>query len=172
MIKSKMKISIIVVLLIFANSILLFAGGDKKHHVGVFLGATSNIDAKHTSFTLGLDYVYRINHSFGLGFIGDYVITERAETLLMAGVFYYPLSSLKLYVGNGVALTTEVEKETQLKESSDSDGEEKVVSHYVFRLGTGYDFHIDDFSVTPTIAWDLINGHSSIVYGLTFGMGF
>ncbi|MCF6268182.1 MAG: hypothetical protein L3J41_00560 [Melioribacteraceae bacterium] len=170
MIKSITKISIIIFLFTFTT--LHFAAGNKKHHVGVFAGATSNLYLEHTYFTLGVDYEYRLNHSFGLGLIGDYVMADHAETLLMGGIFYHPISSLKIYVGNGVALLTEVNKATEHEDNNESEGEEKSVSYYVFRLGTGYDFHVSGFSVTPTVAWDLINGHSSIVYGLTFGIGF
>ncbi len=167
MFNSIIKISLIIVL--FTNTILLFAGDDKNHHAAVFVGATSNLYAKHTDFTIGLDYEYRLNKFFGVGFIGDYVMADKSETLLMAGLFYHPIASLKLYTGNGIAIVTEVEEDTQHNEN---EGEEKSVSYYAFRLGTGYDFHITNFSITPTISWDLINGHSSIVYGLSFGIGF
>jgi len=167
----------------------LYASGNHKNHLGLFLGSTSNLDAKHTDFTLGADYEYRLPFAHGLvgiGFIGDVVLAEHKEMLFMGSVIYHPLGSLKFYVGNGLALAEHevhavVEDHHSVNGLHKSSGETQINSaeaetetqnYYVFRIGTGYDFHVGGFSLTPTFNWDIINGHSSLAYGLTFGLGF
>ncbi len=166
------------ILILFLMSISVFARGHKKHHsgvnhVGIFVGATSNVKANHTDLTVGLDYEYRANQYLGVGLIGDYIMGEHTETLIMAGVFYHPTNSLKLYLANGFTIAKESEEaEGDSHSSSEEKAEEKTVSNHVLRLGMGYGFHIGSFSVTPTVAWDLITGNSSFAYGITFGIGF
>ncbi len=33
---------------------------EHRYHIAAVIAATSNLDAKHTSFTLGADYQYRL----------------------------------------------------------------------------------------------------------------
>jgi hypothetical protein len=135
-----------------------------RHHAGVFVGATLNFEAKHTDFTLGADYEYRFetHHGFlGVGVIADFVFAKHTESLFMGGIFLHPAPSLKFVIGNGIAMS-EVEKA----------GKTETSSHYVIRLGAGYDFVMSSMTITPTVNWDMIEGHSSLVYGLTAGFGF
>lgn len=175
---SKKSMSSIVTLFFFSLFITSFAGGHKKHHtganhVGVFVGATSNLKANHTDLTIGLDYEYRANTHLGVGLIGDYIMGEHTEILIMAGVFYHPTNALKLYLANGFTIARESEElEGDSNSSHKKEAEDRTVSNHVLRLGMGYDFHLGRFSVTPTVAWDLITGDSSFAYGLTFGIGF
>ncbi len=54
-------------------------------------------------------------------------------------------------------------------------GKEFTTGHsaWILRLGAGYDIPTGPITVTPTFAFDWIqSGHTSIVYGLGFGIGF
>lgn len=128
------------------------ASSDAKHHLGLFVGSTSNFSAHHTSFSLGSDYEYRISNLLGVGLLGEMVFAEHKETLVFGSLFVHPIEGLKIVFGNGLAFV-----------------EDK--SHYVFRLGTGYDFHVGSLSVTPTINFDFGDGNSFAVYGITFAIG-
>lgn len=152
----------IAITLIVLGLNLTLSAGDHKHHAGVFLGMTNNTHLEHTDFTIGADYEYRISKMFGGGVIADFVLAEHMETLIMAGVFVHPLESLKIIVGNGLAFA----------EGMDENGDSTTESHYVFRLGAAYDFHVKNITISPTVNWDSIEGHSSIAYGVTIGFGF
>ncbi len=128
------------------------ASSGAKHHLGLFVGSTSNFSAPHTSFTLGSDYEYRVSNLLGVGLLGEMVFAEHKEALVFGGLFVHPTQGLKIVFGNGSAFV-----------------EDK--SHYVFRIGTAYDFHVGSLSVTPTINFDFSDGNSFAVYGITFGIG-
>lgn len=170
--KKPFKIWIIIICLIMLANISIIAGGGKNHHIALFGGATTNFHLEHTDVTIGLDYEYHASHRFGVGIIGDYVMADYAETLVLVGVFYHPVSSVKLIIGNGLAFTEETETTDLHDDHGDSNPEAGTTSHYVLRLGVGYDLHVDNISFGPSIAWDSINGHSSIAYGVTVGMYF
>lgn len=154
------------VLLLTSNQ--SFAGGG-HHHCGVFVGFTNNTHLKHTDLTFGVDYEYRISGLFGAGVIGDLVLAEHTETLVMGGLFIHPTCGLKFVIGNGLAFT---EHESIVEDHGHSEVHSETESHYVLRVGTAYDFHIGDFSISPALNWDYINGHSSVAYGVIFGFGF
>ena len=155
----------------------LFAG-DHPHHLAFFVGSTSNLHAHHTDFTVGGDYEYRLpfaDNKFGIGAIGDFVFAEHTESLFMGALTFHPTGSFKIYVANGIAIT---EHEVQVSADSHYDPyhsaelETESVKHHVLRVGSGYDIHLGIVSLTPTFNWDLIEGHSSLSYGIAIGIGF
>lgn len=168
--------------ILFIGFIMLFSsqmfaeGG--HHHLGVFFGNTNNTHLKHTDFTLGADYEYRLSNLFGIGLIGDLVLADHKETLVMGGIFVHPAGGLKFVVGNGLAFAEQSEEHEVIDDhnADDTHASEKTESstgsHYVLRVGAGYDIHVGHFSITPTLNWDYINGYSSVVYGITVGFGF
>lgn len=155
------KISSIFLLLFVSMPFLAVEGtadGNDGHHfnanhIGLFSGATSNLDAKHTYFTVGGDYEHRLGHLFGVGLLADFVFASHLETILGGVLFFHPIGSLKFLLAPAVELT---------------EGH----SVFVARAGLGYDFHLGNFSLTPTFNADLIKGHVSLVYGMAFGLGF
>lgn len=155
--------------------------GDGHHHFGAFIGMTNNIDLEHTDITLGADYEYRVSEAFGAGFIADFVFADHAESIFFAGLFYHVTPNLKFTLGNGIAMAehvvhVEASDHRTLFKSSDDEPETEIATetetHYALRVGAEYDFHVGAFSISPTLNWDLINKHSSIAYGITFGYGF
>ena len=127
-----------------------------KHHVGVFAsGATTNLHEDHTSFTLGADYEYRISPRVGIGVLGDVVFAPHRETILAGALVTHPAGGLKVLFAPGVIFI---------------DGSSE--NHFVARFGFGYDFHVARASLAPTFNLDVIEGHVSLVYGVTLGFGF
>ena len=50
-----------------------------------------------------------------------------------------------------------------------SDGSE---SKFAFRIGAGYELHAGGLTVTPGIGTDFVDGHTTVVYAVAFGIGF
>lgn len=142
----------------------VFAGGG-GHHIGVFVGQTSDTDFEHSENTFGIDYEYALPTSiFSIGAVAEFVTYEHTETILLGQVTLRPPAlSLKLFAAAGFAFATHEDHVTH---------EETTESHFVMRVGTGYEFHLAKFTVSPTIALDRIDGHSTLVYGVTVGIGF
>lgn len=135
--------------------------GKHNHHTAIFIGATNNQHAGHTDFTLGTDYEYRLpfaNHQFGTGFFGEIVFADHKETIIGVPLIFHPTSALKFLAGAGLIF------------AEDHHGESE--SHFLTRLGTGYDFHLGNFSLSPTFNADFVDGHTSLVYGISIGTGF
>lgn len=131
-----------------------------SHHLAVFAGAVSNLEAEHTDFSLGIDCEYRLplwHNRIGVGLLGEIVFAEHKETIAGLPVFIHPGGGLKLFYAPGIAM------------AEDEHG--RSYNHFVSRMGLGYDFHIKSISITPGLAGDLIEGHISLVYGLSLGIG-
>ena len=123
-----------------------------KHHMGLFVGATSTSGGKHGP-TIGADYGYRLHKLVSLGFSVDYAADEIDATIIAAGVFLHPTDRIRLLVAPGVDL---------------HDGHSEVV----LRLGVLYDFHVGDWTLSPTAHLDALDAKENVIYGLGVGYGF
>lgn len=157
------------------------------YHAGIFLGATTNLEHDATDFTLGLDYEYRlpyIDYLFGVGFVIEAVFAEHKESILAIPVTIHPpLGDLKFYFAPGIMFGDKVvetpvnthdvrfNKKPVIQTEVAGPVQTEFKTHFLFRIGLGYDFHIDRFAISPTVAFDVIEGKFSAVYGLTLGMG-
>ncbi len=148
---------------------LVFAGGG-KNHIGVFWGQTSTTEFKHAEKTIGIEYeraLPLLGDMLTIGATAEFVLADHTETLLLGiASLRPPILGLKLFAGAGFALM-KVEKM-----NSNLELETEIESEFVLRIGTGYELHLGYISVTPSIALDRINGHSSLVYGVAVGIGF
>ncbi|SHF44331.1 hypothetical protein SAMN05444483_101126 [Salegentibacter echinorum] len=133
-----------------------------KHHIALFNGATTNFSHESTSYTIGLDYEYRISKLFGLGLLGEYIAAESGEFLAGVPFFVHPYKGLK-FVAAPMAVFLE----------EHTSGEHKVEkeTEFAFRFGTGYDFHFKGFSIGPDINFDF-GKTEALNYGLSIGFGF
>jgi hypothetical protein len=126
------------------------AGHD--HHLALFLGATAHHSKTHS--TMGIDYEYLLTPMWGIGAVAETVKSDPDMTVLAALLFIHPIDHLKFFIGAG---------------------NETVSSHStsLTRIGAAYDFHIGEYSISPTVANDhLDGGNSAVVYGISFGIGF
>jgi hypothetical protein len=143
-----------------------FAAGD--NHAGLFLGATTLDD--ETDFTLGLDYerlTGLAGGTIGYGVLLDNNFAEKNIFIVGLPVFWHPWQGLKLLVAPGY----------EFKEGGGTDKttgkKKKAKQKYLTRVGVGYDFHVDSYSIGPIVSVDLIDGgDTGVVYGLAVGTGF
>ena len=150
------------------------AEGSSEHisvyHGGLFTGFTTNTKHKTTDFTVGIDYEYRMmmtDYYMGIGFFVEGVFAEHKESLFGVPIFFHPIGGWKIYIAPGVIFG-----DVPVESANGTITEEtKSESNFLMRFGTSYDFHLGMFSISPGLALDLVKGQTSIVYGLTFGLG-
>lgn len=174
LIKKIIQITICILVFIILNNSYSFAqehhedshhnsnNHNHKNHLALFAGATSNLEHSHTAFTLGIDYEYRFSEKLGAGLLAEYIFEDHTEILLGVSIVWHPVSNLKILAAPLVALTV-------LDLIPDGT---KLHSEFGFRAGAGYDFHIKNHSIGPTVNLDFIDGNTALVYGLNFGFGF
>ena len=134
------------------------------HHVSLMLGAADNHDLHETGFTIGASYRYSVAPRFAVGPMIDFAFYDHeTTTLLVAAVFWKPAGNLVLLAGPGV----------EFAHVDDSAGHEGgTESEFAFRIGAGYELHAGGLTVTPVIGTDFVNGHTTVVYAVEFGIGF
>jgi hypothetical protein len=115
----------------------------------------ANTHTKHgdNAITLAVSYGYRFSELASIGILGEYAFGD-----LDFGIVGIPL---KLYPGDGWVLVAMPGVEIH-------DGHQEVL----FRLGVGYEFEMEGFSITPEVAVDYVDDEVDLVVGLTFGFGF
>ena len=135
----------------------VFAGEGAKNHVAL-VGAITEFDSGVTDPTIGIEYEYLTplwNGRIGVGAAYEVIIGDHDENVTVAVVnaVVHPWKSSKVILGVG-------------QESGHG------VSHSLTRVGLGYDFHVDKFSVGPIFSADFVDGHTNYVIGGAVGMGF
>lgn len=137
-----------------------------KNHGATFLGATTHLDHDDTGFTIGAEYARRWG-LLGVGLLVE-MASSKLERDIIIGVpvFLYPWRGWSLFVAPAAeAASTTVEQ-----------GGETVLEtewELLFRLGTAYWFEVNEtIALAPTFMADVANGRWTLVYGLSFGVGF
>ena len=124
-----------------------------RHHVGVFLGGTHDYHDEN-AVTVGLDYEYRLTQLLGAMAFIDYAGGDIDSAVVGGGLFFHPIGDVRLL--------TAVGKEVHHGHSE-----------FVARLGALYDFHLEKWTLSPTLLFDILeSGHLNVIYGLGVGRGF
>ena len=133
-----------------------------KHHIALFIGATTNFSHESTSYTIGLDYEYRFSKFLGLGLFGEYIVSEPEEILAGLAVYAHPFKGAKLLAAPLLVFSEGLH---------DTEHEPGKAANFAFRIAAGYDFHIGNLSIGPVVNFD-IGATKAISYGLSIGFGF
>lgn len=136
------------------------------NHLALFLGAMSNLSNGHASFSAGLDYNYFFVESdpqFGIGLLAEGAFGEHSEYIVGMPLVLLPTHSMKFFIAPSVLF----KEEEELDELHETDA-----TKFLLRIGGAYMFHFDNFSLAPTIQADIVGSEVSLVYGLSFGLGF
>ena len=83
------------------------------------------------------------------------------EYLFGLPVLYYMSSNWWLRAAPGIEIVTEEENENT-----------KSHVEFLSRIGSGYEFHFGQFSLTPSVNYDFVRNHDALVFGLNLGLGF
>ena len=137
-----------------------------KNHGATFLGATTHLHDDDTGFTIGTEYTRRWG-LLGVGFLVE-MSSSRIERDIIAGVpvTLYPWRGLTVFAAPAAAVASqnvehggETVQETELEP--------------LFRFGAGYWFALNEtIAVAPTFMADVAQGHWSLIYGLSVGVGW
>lgn len=127
--------------------------GHEKHKLGIFAGVTHEDDGNHE--TLGIEYTYRINHSWSLGGVIERAEREKDSTLVMVFAHWWPYK--EWYLGAGIGRK--------------DPGNER---ENTLRATIGYEFELgSNWVLSPQVNLDVIEGsENEEVYGIAFGKKF
>ncbi|MDX5584087.1 MAG: hypothetical protein QNK20_04030, partial [Aureibaculum sp.] len=142
-----------------------------KHHIALFGGMTTNFKHHDNLLTVGLDYEYRLpfgHNKFGIGFGAEYLKGDSTEILFELLLIYHPVGGLKFVTAPMFVI---VEEHSEGGDGTHEAVETTTKNEFGFRFGTAYDFHINDFTISPTVNFDIIGKSPAIAYGITFGIG-
>lgn len=131
-----------------------------NNHFAVFSGVTSQLDHKENSYTLGLDYMYffpKYEH-WGISAFGEAIFTKKINWVFGTPVVYKANKHVWLRFGPGFEIL------------KDKDNH----SHFemLLRIGGGYDFHVGNITLSPSLDIDIVREHAALVVGLNIGFGF
>ncbi len=124
------------------------------HHLSVFLGGTDT-SANNFSFTVGLDYEYRVSHLLGLGVVVEHAYGNIEATSFLAVADIHFTERFIAQIGPGI-------------ESSDTHGELVIA-----RVGLLYETELAGFTFSPQIHYDWHDGEAdALIVGFAFGLSF
>ena len=156
------KIAFMSMALLMSSSLALAGGNDhgadKKHIVGVFLGATNDAHSE-TDGTAGIEYEYKFTEHFGIGAVYEHspdAHNDDGVSVYLASAYWHPYAGWRIGLGIG---------EEKLH---GSHGHEESL----YRASIAYDFHIGGFGIAPTFNLDRVDGESIEVYGVTLSKAF
>jgi hypothetical protein len=140
-----------------------------KHIPGVFVGFT-NANSE-TEFSYGLEYEYKFSDQWGAGIV--YETTADAHhgagvDVALAAVYLHPWKELRLGLGYG----------KEMVGSYDHDDGHGHIEHHksynedVYRTSISYDFHVGDFGIAPTLAFDFVGSQTATILGIAIVKAF
>lgn len=122
-----------------------------KHKLNLFLGYTGE-RGEGGGQTVGFDYLYRINHHWGVGAFVDLAAGGIRARVIGAGLDFHPIEPIFLFVGPGIEWV---------------DGE----SQGLLRVGGGYEFEVGEKVILgPAVYIDFLeDGEFAWVVGFILG---
>jgi len=142
-----------------------------KNHLAFFGGMTTNFEHHDNLFTVGVDYEYRlpfVDNKFGIGFGAEYLNGDNTELLFELLLVYHPVGRLKFVTAPMFVI---IEEHSEEDAGAHEAGETITKNEFGFRIGTGYDFHINEITIGPTVNLDFIGKSPSLAYGIAFAFG-
>lgn len=167
--KNKMFLAAGVFAALAANPTFASNNETPKHIPGIFLGYTNA--QGDTEFTYGIEYEYKFSKLWGAGLV--YERTDEAHhgvgvNVALASVYLHPWKALRIGLGYG--------KETvrSYTDNSDTEHPHHHESHdeSLIRTSLSYDFHVGDFGIAPTLAFDFVDSETATVFGVAFVRAF
>jgi len=142
---------------------------EHAHHdnaLALFLGAATHLGSdghsNETGFAIGLEYARRVADRFKIGMLGEYASTDTKDNYIFAvPLFAHVTERLALVVGPGLEYS-----------SHDEDGHAEEKTEFLLRFGTVYEFELSGWAIGPQAYADMVDGHWTLVYGVSLGMGF
>ena len=138
----------------------------KPNHLAVSIGGRTDLDENDTAFSLGLDYSYQLpwlNNRLRVGVFAELYFLEHKE-------FSFGIPFILLVTERwGLIVAPGFEKVQH--EAEGGEGIEKKYE-FLFRLGTIYLFDIGSWVINPFLYADIVEGKTSLIYGISIGKHF
>jgi len=130
-------------------------GTESPHIVEFFLGNTraDTPTGDENALSVGTSYHYLINPTVSIGLLGEYASDPLDSWVVGAPVIFR--------VGEGWHLTAMPGLEREQGESE-----------FLFRVGAGYEFELNGYSLKPEVSADFVDGDLAIVTGISIGLRF
>ncbi len=136
------------------NAVSLFLGG--ATHLG------SGGQSSESGFAVGLEYARRVASRLKIGLLAEYASSDTQRDYIFAvPLFAHVTKNLVLVAAPGVESS-----------SIEEGGLEEEETEFLMRFGTIYEFELDNWAIGPQVHADLVGGHWTLVYGMSFGIGF
>ena len=166
---------LVAVMLVFAaqTSMLCAQEGthEEEHHghdnaVAFFLGGATHLGSdgrsSETGFAIGLEYARRVANWLKIGLLAEYASSDTQRDYIFAvPLFAHVMKNLVLVAAPGVESS-----------SIEEGGLEEEETEFLMRFGTVYEFELNNWAIGSQVNADLVNGHWTLVYGVSFGIGF
>lgn len=137
----------------------------KPNHLALTLGGRTDFEENHTVFSLGLDYSYQLpwlHNRLIVGVFAELYFLEHKEFS-----FGIPLGLL-VTERWGLIVAPGFER----VQHEDAGGEVEKKYEFLFRLGTTYFFDVGSWVMNPFLFADIVEGKTSLVYGIAIGKHF
>ena len=125
---------------------------DAHHTLGIFIGDTSEDRLERNGGTLGIEYEYRFNRTFGVGVTAERVFGNFDTDVLVIPVAYH-MGPWKAYAGPGLEFV---------------DGEQETL----IRVGLEYGFEAGDWEISPQVDLDFVSDERLFIFGVVFAKKF
>ena len=130
---------------------------EPKNRIESFLGAATKFEQSEdtqTNFAMGLAYLRRVSPLFSIGGFVELTSGDVRNAVIMAPVQLHAYRGLFFLAAPGLEM----------------DGGEETI--FIVRLGTGYEFELPMFSLSPEFNMDFTEDEVTLVYGVSMGFPF
>ena len=136
-------------------------------HIALFLGATTFYKNNESYFSIGLDYLYRPNNErpWAYSIMAEVIFAEHTEYVIALPLYSYIKGEWWFRTGPGIEIIQE-------EEHHGDEVESKNQIEFLFRIGTGYSFHVGRFVLSPSVDIDFVRNNNALVWGLNIGYSF
>ncbi|HPU23321.1 MAG TPA: hypothetical protein PL149_04095 [Candidatus Kapabacteria bacterium] len=138
-----------------------------NHHLGLLLGALSNLSNGEISLSTGIDYTYRFNNSGAIIGVGGFIegaFGKHTEAIFGGLLSVKPWEEVQFHIAPSI-----IYRDLHTKIIDEIHSTSKV--KFLLRFGGNFSFHIENFSISPTINADIVGSKVGLVYGIGFGVG-
>ncbi|MEJ5245343.1 MAG: hypothetical protein WHV28_06510 [Bacteroidota bacterium] len=138
-----------------------------NHHLGLFLGALSSLNNGEISFSTGIDYTYYFSNTgtmIGVGGFIEGAFGKHTEAIFGGTFNIKPWEEVQFHIAPSIIYR---ELQTDIIDEIHSTSKVK----FLLRFGGNYTFHLQNFSISPTINADIVGSKVGLVYGIGFGVG-
>ena len=148
-----------------------------RNHIAAFVGGTSQVEKKGTSFSLGIDYIRKLPPSgrWGISVFVEAIFADRTEWLFGIPVYFQFYKNMWVRTGPGIEiLQEEVEGEYGDGGSAlaSTHPTTKSKAEFLYRFGVGYEFQVGGLTVAPSLDLDFVRSTTALVWGINIGKGF